>query len=149
MDLSSRSWRGLSALAGYSYNQTKYTESNTYIVGSLLRYNPAHTANASLHYDVQRGGLLNGLNLGVGVVYIGDRMAGRSTRLTVPNDAFKLMPIDGFTLVDLSAGYDFGGLSVAAKLSNVFDVLNYYAHDDNSINPVAPRMLSVTTRIRL
>ena len=149
VDVASRRWRGLSVMAGYSYNETRYTESNVYVVGSLLRYNPNHTANASLFYAAPASGPLGGLELGAGAVYIGERMAGRSTRLTVRNDAFRLMPIDGFTQIDASAGYAFDRFSVQLRVANFFDVLSYYAHDDNSINPIAPRTVSLTTRVRL
>lgn len=149
VDITTTRWNGFSVIAGYAYNQTTYTKSNIYIVGSLLRYNPAHTANLALSYASPEDGPLPGASFGVSATYIGDRMAGRSTRLTVQNDVYRLMPIPAFTQVDLSAGYDFNGLSFRLKLSNVFDVLSYYIHDDNSINPIAPRMLSLTTRVRL
>lgn len=149
LDIATRPYQGLSFIGGYSYNQTKYTESNTYIVGSELRYNPSHTANASLYYTFAEGSTLQGLNLGASLLYIGDRLAGRSTRLTVANDTYKLMPIDAFTQFDISAGYRFEKIALRFKVSNVFDVLSYYAHDDNSINPIAPRMFSLTTNIQL
>lgn len=149
VDLSTRRWSGVALLAGYSYNRTTYTASNTYEVGSELRYNPAHTANASISYEIGGDGILRGLELGAGALYIGDRVAGRSTRLTVKNDAYKLMPIPSFTQFDLSASYQWSDLAVSLKVSNLFDVLSYYVHDDNSVNPIAPRTYSVTTKIRL
>jgi len=33
---------------------------------------------------------------------------------------------------------------VRLKLSNLFNQLSYYAHDDNSINPIAPRQFVAT-----
>ncbi len=153
VDLKTKSFRGLSFMGGYSYNQTKYTASNIYIVGSLLRYNPNHTANASVYYTVQRGNLYSsrwakGLNLGLTAFYMGERVAGRSTRLTVNNDAYRLMPIPAYTQLDASVGYSFSRLSVRAKLSNVLNVLSYNVHDDNSVNPIAPRMVSATVSYR-
>lgn len=141
VDVASKSIQGFTFLAGYSFNETKYTKSNTYIEGSKLRYNPAHTANASIFYHFNEKTAWKGLNLGATIFYVGERVAGRSTRLTVPNDAFRLMPLPDFTQVDLSAGYTVNNLSLRLKVSNVFNVLSYYVHDDNSVNPVAPRQL--------
>ena len=146
VDISSKEWKGLSLIAGYSYNNTRYTKSNTYIVGSQLRYNPNNTANASLYYKLNnlRIKCLSGFNTGLGVVYIGERMAGRSTRLTVANDTYKLISLPSYTIVEASLGYVVNNISVRIKMSNIFDVLNYNVHDDNSVNPISPRQFTLT-----
>lgn len=149
LDVMSKSYKGFSVIAGYSYNQTKYTKSNTYIVGSLLRYNPAHTANASIYYTFGRKTILKGLNLGVTAMYFGDRVAGRSTRLLVSgkevtNDSYKLMPIPAYTQVDFSIGYEYQNLSLRLRMTNAFNVLSYNVHDDNSVNPIAPKQFAGT-----
>ncbi len=143
VDIKSKPFLGFSLMAGYSYNQTKYTESNIYIIGSLLRYNPNHTANASIYYTFSST-KLKGLNLGLTAMYFGERMAGRSTRLTVANDAFKLIPLRAYTQLDASIGYNFTKFSIRGKVSNLLNELSYNVHDDNSVNPIAPRMLSLT-----
>ena len=143
VDLKSKPFLGFSLMAGYSYNETKYTKSNIYIEGSLLKYNPNHTANASVYYTFSDT-KLKGLNVGVTAMYFGERMAGRSTRLTVKNDTYKLIPLIAYTQIDLNAGYNFTKFSVRAKVSNLLNELSYNVHDDNSVNPIAPRQLSVT-----
>lgn len=148
VDLKSKQIGGFAFIGGYSYNQTKYTKSNIYIIGSLLRYNPNHTANGSIYYTVQREGLGKGLNFGLTAFYMGDRQAGRSTRLTVNNDAFRLIPIAAYTQLDASVGYSLVRFSVRAKISNILNELSYNVHDDNSVNPIAPRMLSATLSYR-
>ena len=80
----------------------------------------------------------------MGALYFGDRYAGRSTRLNVQNDAFKLMPLSAFTILDASAGYQYKKLALRVKVSNLTDKLSYNAHDDNSINPIAPRQFFTT-----
>lgn len=143
VDLKSKPFLGFSLLAGYSYNETKYTASNIYIVGSLLRYNPNHTANASIYYTFSDT-KLKGLNLGLTAMYFGERVAGRSTRLTVANDAFKLIPVNAYTQIDASIGYNFRKYSLRGKVSNILNEMSYNVHDDNSVNPIAPRMVSLT-----
>lgn len=141
VDVMSKPIRGLSFIAGYSYNETRYTKSKQYEVNSLLRYNPQHTANASVYYTFQRGAL-NGFNIGLISFYTGNRVAGRST--TAANPEYKLMPIPDFVQVDAMMGYSIKSLSLRLKVSNLFDELSYYVHDDNSVNPIAPRMYSIT-----
>lgn len=149
VDVMSKTYKGFSVIAGYSYNRTKYTQSNTYIVGSLLRYNPAHTANTSIYYSFGRKTVLSGLNLGVTGLYIGDRVAGRSTRKLISgkeitNDSYKLMPVPAYTQIDFSIGYEYQSLSLRLRMTNAFNVLSYNVHDDNSVNPIAPRMFAGT-----
>lgn len=135
---------GLRVMAGYSFNEMKYTKSNTYIVGSLLRYNPKHTANLSANYNFETG-TLQGLNIGFVSTYFGERFAGRSFRLTTPNDTRKLIPLSDYFQLDATLGYKFNDkLSLRAKLANITNVLNYNVHDDNSLNPIAPRNYSVS-----
>lgn len=143
LDLMSKPVQGLSLIAGYSYNDTRYTRSTQYIEGSRLRYNPQHTGNASVFYTLQRG-ILRGAEAGFTAHYVGDRVAGRSTQLNVPNDARKLIPIPDYFQFDASVAYSWSSLSFRVKVSNIFNELSYYIHDDNSVNPIAPRVLSAT-----
>lgn len=144
IDIMTREWKGVSFIGGYSYNETKYTKTNTYIVGSKLLYNPNNTANASIHYTFRTIKFLNGLNLGVNGAYTGERAAGRLTRVQVPNDSYKPIPLKAFMQFDASIGYSRNNISIRVKLSNITNELNYYIHDDNSVNPIAPRQVSAT-----
>jgi iron complex outermembrane recepter protein len=139
IDIQSKLTPNLAVMAGYSYNQTKFTRSNTNIVGSQLRYNPNHTANASLNYS----GIKN-LSLGLISTYIGQRYAGRSTRVQVANDAYRLTPIAAYTQVDATAAYFIKKISIKAKLANIANINSYNVHDDNSVNPISPRNYSLT-----
>ncbi len=134
--------KGLSIMAGYSYNQSTYTKSNTFIVGSELRYNPNHTANASVNYEIAKGKLKN-LNVGLISQYFGNRFAGRSTRLTVANDIYRLIPVNDYFVLDLVAGYKYKNWRLNGKLANVLNEMSYNIHDDNSLNPIAPINYSV------
>ncbi|HEX9957886.1 MAG TPA: TonB-dependent receptor, partial [Fibrella sp.] len=144
VDVKSKTFGGVSFLAGYSYNETRYTQSNIYIVGSLLRYNPNHTANGSVFYTIQRPGFGQGLQLGLTAFYMGERQAGRSTRLTVNNDTFRLITVPAYTQLNASVGYVRPRYAIRANATNLLNALNYNVHDDNSINPIAPRQVSAT-----
>lgn len=143
VDFSARVSSNLVIIAGYSFNETKYVKSNTYVEGSLLRYNPNHTANASVQYEMSEG-KLKGLNLGFVSAYIGTRYAGRSTRVQVANDAYRITEISDYFQFDATAGYNFSKFALRAKLANLFNVLSYNVHDDNSVNPIAPRNFSAS-----
>ncbi len=151
VDIATKSIHGFSFIAGYSYNDTRYTKSNnansSVKEGDKLRYNPAHTANASFYYVFSNDNPLKGFSLGAGAFYVGDRVAGRNA--TAANPTYKLMPLPDYTLIDLSAGYNSDKYSVRFKLSNVFNKLSYNVHDDNSVNPIAPRQFAATFAYKL
>jgi iron complex outermembrane recepter protein len=149
IDLSTKNIQGFTFMGGYSYNDTRYIKSNIYIEGSKLRYNPGHTANASVYYTFNNGTGLRGFNLGVITYYVGERVAGRSARLTVVGDTYKLMAIPDYIQVDATAGYTIDKVSLRFKVSNMFDKLSYYVHDDNSVNPIAPRIVSASIVVKL
>ena len=151
LDVATKSIHGFSFIAGYSYNDTRYTKSNgansSVKEGDRLRYNPSHTANASLYYVFSNDNPLKGFSLGAGAFYVGDRVAGRNK--TATNPTYNLMPLPDYTLIDLTAGYVSDKYSVRFKLSNVFNKLSYNVHDDNSVNPIAPRQFAATLAYRL
>ncbi len=146
LDLQGKPLKGLTVAAGYSYNDTRYTktnESNSSIKkGDRLRYNPAHTANIHLFYAFTQQSGLTGFNAGAGIYYVGDRLAGRNN--TAINPGYKLMALPDYVTVDLSAGYTKGHYTARIKISNLFDQLSYNVHDDNSVNPIAPRQFSMS-----
>jgi len=52
-------------------------------------------------------------------------------------------------LMDLFAGYAAGKYAFRLKLSNLANTLSYNVHDDNSVNPIAPRQLSASVSYKL
>ena len=143
VDITANPLKGLTMMAGYSFNETKFIDSDYYITGSQLRYNPKNTANLSANYAFENK-TLKGLNLGFISTYFGQRYAGRSTRIQVNNDSRKLIYLEDFFQVDATLGYTYKKFSIRMKLSNVFNELNYNVHDDNSLNPIAPRNFAVS-----
>lgn len=142
VDLTANPVKELTLIAGYSYNETKFLDSDYYISGSQLRYNPKNTANLSANYEVLSG-KLKGINVGLISTYFGERYAGRSTRIQVINDNRQLIYLKDFIQVDATLGYTFKQFRISAKLSNIFNELNYNVHDDNSLNPIAPRNYAI------
>jgi iron complex outermembrane receptor protein len=159
VDVQSRPVNGVSFIAGYSYNNTAYTRSTLYTDGSRLRYNPAHTANLSLYYSFANvfadNGLLRGLSAGATGYYVGDRLAGRNPRLLYTaqgnpvGDANKYISLPNYFLFDASLGYATERFSLRVKMANLLNELSYNVHDDNSINPIAPRNFSATLSYKL
>ena len=142
VEISTRQINGFNFLGGYSYNQTTYTKSNIYKPGSSLQYTPSNTANASVYYTFSND--LKRLSFGATGLYIAGMDGGKETRLTVPNDNRQLIPLPDFAQVDFTAAYGFKGLLFGIKVSNIFNALGYYAHEDESINPIALREYSAT-----
>jgi len=138
--------KGLRLITGYSFNETKYTKSNIYDAGTYLRFSPKHTANASAFYTFETT-QLKGLELGIQSTYIGERLGGRlrpNNASTPAEQARKPIPVDGFLQFDASIGYSIKNFTFRAKLANLANVVSYYVYDDNTVTPIAPRMLTST-----
>lgn len=153
-------------IAGYSYNFARYTNTTgatgSQVEGERLVATPANTANGSIFYTFTNH-TLKGFKLGASAFYTGKRYGGNnnvvgarpgelnSTATTAANGTItytssynSLVPLTGFTTVDLSAGYNYHRLSLLTKVSNIFNVFNYYVHDRYSLNPIPPRMFAAT-----
>jgi iron complex outermembrane receptor protein len=143
IDLVANPVKGLSVMAGYSFTEIKYTSSNIYIVGSSLLYMPKNTANLNFNYSFESG-KLKGLNVGLINSYIGNRAAGRSTNLSTPSDPRRPVPLSDYIQNDATIGYKYNKITLRGKVSNIFNVLSYNVHDDNSVNPIAPTNVSMT-----
>ncbi len=150
VDFSAKPIDGLNLMAGYSYNDMRYTKTSgltgSFIQGDRIVRTPVNTANLSAFYTVP-GGLLKGISCGAIANYIGDRLGGWNNTIgqTVPD---RSIPLEGYTSVDLSAGYEWRKVSLLCKLSNVGNVLNYNVHENYSINPIAPRQVIATLKYK-
>lgn len=145
VDLATKPIYGFSFLAGYSYNDTRYTGGNglNFTTGDRLRYNPSHTANASLLYRFPAKSRLQHFTAGLNAYYVGSRLAGRNPSVTNPN--YKLIALPDYTLFDCSVGYEgWKHFSIRVKMTNLLNKLSYNVHDDNSVNPIAPRQFGAT-----
>ncbi|RYY38685.1 MAG: TonB-dependent siderophore receptor [Chitinophagaceae bacterium] len=158
VDLSASPVAGLDLRAGYSYNYMRYTQNDTtagaFKTGERLVNNPSHTANASAFFTF-RSGRIKGLKVGATYVYIGERNAGWNSDVVkvtdnngVPKAPFiwreRMFTVRGYSTLDLSAGYSWNHFSVMGKVSNVTNTLNWYVHENYSVNPIPPTQFLAT-----
>ena len=154
LDITARPAEGLNILAGYSYNDMRFTETSglegSFIEGDRLARTPANTANLSFFYTVPTG-ILKGIAIGSSANYVGQRLGGWNNqfRATEPNGVFdRAIPLTDYTTIDISAGYEWSKFSILCKLSNVTDELNYTVHENYSVNPIAPRQVMTSFRYK-
>lgn len=157
VDVTARPIDGLSIIAGYSYNDMRYTKTSglngSFIEGDRLVRTPANTANLSFFYTVQEG-LFKNLSVGAVGNYIGNRLGGwndqHSTDLTKYPDGIyhREIPLEGYVTIDASVGYTWRKFSILCKLSNITNQLNYTVHENYSVNPIAPRQVMTSLRYK-
>lgn len=144
IDLTAHPAKGLDLMAGYSYNFIRYTKTpdakGNYIEGERLQNSVGSTANGSIFYNYR------GWKLGATCVYTGPRTAGFNNTKGQAQNYNRLFSVNGFTTLDISAGYNWRTISLLAKISNLTNTFNYYTHENYSINPIAPRQVSATIR---
>lgn len=147
LDITANPVKGFSLTAGYSYNDMRYTNTpdkiGSYVEGDRLVNTPAHTANASAFYTISKG-KLNGLKFGTSLFYVGKRFGGWNNTIGQTQNYSRLIPVEAFTTVDISAGYSIKRFSLLVKVSNLTNVLSYYVHENYSINPIPPRQFTAT-----
>ncbi|WP_316749416.1 TonB-dependent receptor [Pedobacter gandavensis] len=158
LDITGTIVEGLNFLAGYSYNYMRYTHTREpsktadnkvvpggIIEGERLVGTTKNTANGSLFYTLQNGNL-KGLKLGASAYYTGDRNGGRNTNKSGTSTG--IIPLKAFTTFDLSAGYQWKKLSLLTKIANITNELNYFVHENYSVNPIPPRQFVATLNYR-
>lgn len=152
LDITGNPNENLSIIAGFSYNNSVYTNTpeKGYVEKQRLVRTPATTANASVFYKFTN--TLKGLKVGAGVYYIGDRIAGwndsKSTNIS-RNNVTRMIPIKDYTTVSLSLGYEWKKFSIQGRVGNLFDVVNYNVHENYSVNPITPRNYYFTLTYKL
>lgn len=149
VDLTAYPAKGLTMMAGYSYNDMRFTKTSithgSFIEGDRLTRTPYCTANFSLFYKFQNK-LLKGVNIGTLVYYMGKRFGGWNNDYQISNTGLvsvrdRVVPLSDYTTLDFSVGYDWKKYSILAKVSNATNALNYTVHENYSVNPIAPRQV--------
>lgn len=154
IDIIAKPIEGLNIMAGYSYNDMRYTKTSglngSNIEGDRLARTPANTANFSLFYKLPTG-TLKGLSVGTMANYIGKRVGGWNNQIdtTLPSGInVREIPLDAYTTIDVSAGYEWKQFSILCKLSNITNELNYTVHENYSVNPIAPRQVMTSLKYK-
>lgn len=154
VDIIANPLEGLNIGAGYSYNDMRYTKTSglkgSFIEGDRLARTPANTANLSFFYTLPSG-IIKGASFGVTGNYIGKRVGGWNNQIdqSLPNGIYdREIPLEGYTTIDLSAGYTWKQISILCKLSNVTNELNYTVHENYSVNPIAPRQVLTSLKYK-
>lgn len=146
VDIVGHPLKGLDITAGYSYNYMRYTKTpdakGNYVEGERLVNSPAHTANATAFYTFK------GFRFGATYNYIGKRVGGWNNTIGQAQGYDRRIPVDGFSTIDLSAGYTYKKVSLLAKVSNLTNTYNYYVHENYSINPIPPTQFMASLSYR-
>lgn len=152
LDITGNPTENISIIGGISYNNSVYvdTPEKGYVENQRLVRTPATTANASVFYKFTN--YVEGLKVGAGIYYIGDRIAGwndtKSTN-TSRNNVSRMFDLKDYTTVSLSLGYEWSKFSIQGRVGNLFDVINYNVHENYSVNPVTPRNYYFTLTYKL
>ncbi|NEM99698.1 TonB-dependent receptor [Pontibacter burrus] len=146
VELTGRVLENLEIVTGYSYIDAQFKDHTTFVPGSAPNNTPKHTFNAYANYTV-RNGLLQGLNIGAGAYYLGERPYNDWTQAGVqyhnidPNTAPWYNK--AYTIVNAQLGYDFKKhWGVRALFNNVFDTVGYDAYRTSFIDRIQPRNVS-------
>ncbi|MBP9793701.1 MAG: TonB-dependent siderophore receptor [Flavobacterium sp.] len=164
LDITAKPIEGLNIIAGYSYNDMRYTKTSgthgSFITGDRVARTPQNTANLSFFYTLPSG-LLKGISFGAIGNYVGDRLGGwnddyqwkENSPSTTPKTYTvtirdRDIPLEGYATVDASVGYTWKKFSILCKLSNVTNKLNYTVHENYSVNPIAPRQIMTSLKYK-
>lgn len=152
IDVTSHPVKGLSIKAGYSYNDMRYVKTSglkgSFIEGDRIVRTPANTANLSFFYTIQNG-MFKDFSVGAIANYVGKRVGGWNNTIDPdkPNGIYdRSIPINDYTLVDATIGYQWKKVSILFKVSNIGNVLNYNVHENYSVNPIAPRQFMTSLK---
>ncbi|NKI26718.1 TonB-dependent receptor [Arenibacter sp. 6A1] len=142
VELTGRILENLEVITGYSYIDAQYKEHNAYVYGSSPLNTPKHTFNAYANYGFK--GRLNGLSLGAGAYYTGERPINdwSSGAIThegiVPNQ--KPFDVAAYTLVNAQASYQLNKhWNFRVLMNNMFNEIGYNAYRTRYINQTDPR----------
>lgn len=150
VELTGRPLKNLELIGGYAYIDAQYKEHTSYVYGSAPLNTPKHTFNTYVNYSF-RNNLLEGLSVGAGAYYTGERpindwSSGPVTHQgIVPNQ--KPFHVKAYTLVNFQAEYNFNeNWSLQFLLNNVFNEIGYNAYRTRFINQTDPRNVAGVLR---
>lgn len=140
----------LELIAGYSYLDAKYKDHVDYYFNSSPINTPNHTANFWSRYSFNNA--LEGLSLGAGIYYLGERphnVWSRNYTHTGVVPGVKPFDLKAYTTVNVQSSYQFNSqLSLDVFVNNVFNELGYNAYRTVYLNRIAPATFGTTLRYK-
>jgi len=119
---------GWNIIANYAYTDALISQDNNFDAGTRLQNVPRHSANLWTSYEIQSGAL-EGLGLGAGISFVGDRNGSTRRPFVVP----------AYTRTDAAIFYRRDGFNAQLNFENLFDIRYFEgARDQNRVNPGAP-----------
>ncbi|WP_225885194.1 TonB-dependent siderophore receptor [Leptolyngbya sp. KIOST-1] len=122
LDIAGEILPGWNVIASYAYTDARVTQDNTIPVGNRLFNTPIHSASLWTTYQIQSGNL-QGLGVGLGVNYVGDRYGDLANSFTVGD----------YFLTNAALFYERDDWRMGLNINNLFDV-NYISSTNNSRN---------------
>ncbi|MBT31369.1 MAG: TonB-dependent siderophore receptor [Thalassobius sp.] len=122
--------KGWNIVAGYGYNDSKYTKASDDVEGNRPYSTPENTFNLWTSYKFSEGGL-KGFGLGFGGNYVDECFLNDANTFTIPS----------YTLLNASVFYDKPAYRIGLKLNNLLDeeywTSSYWAMPQKTRNFVA------------
>jgi iron complex outermembrane receptor protein len=126
---------GWNIFASYAYNDARISEDNdATLVGNRVQRTAPHAASLWTTYEIQRGDL-QGLGLGLGLFYVGDRAGDNGNTFELPS----------YLTTDAAIFYRRNQFRAAINFKNLFNV-DYFegAFSRNRVFPGAPFTVEAT-----
>lgn len=153
-ELAGRILPNLQVVLGYAYLDAQYQKSPVYVEGSSPMNAPSHTANGWLYYTVDRGPL-QGLAIGVGAYYVGERPVNEyltdRTNANIHDTPPGVKPFDmpAYTTLNAQLAYTIGRVTTRVFFNNITDALGYNSYYRGGyINQIDPRNFAGTISYR-
>ncbi|MEO0013956.1 MAG: hypothetical protein RLZZ535_2345, partial [Cyanobacteriota bacterium] len=111
LDVAGEVLPGWKVIAAYAYTDAEITEDNDFPVGNKLENVPENSASLWTSYQIQQGSL-QGLGLGAGVFFVGDRQGDLDNTFTLPS----------YVRTDAAIFYRQDNWQANLNFQNLFDV---------------------------
>jgi len=128
LNLSGEILPGWNIIAGYAYNDARVTEDNTIPEGDRLKDAPDHAFSLWTTYQIQSG-TLEGLGLGMGLFYVGERAGDLPNTFEIP----------GYLRTDAALFYRRDQFRAALNIKNLFDIDYFASAGFGTVFPGDPR----------
>ncbi|GAA4233711.1 TonB-dependent receptor [Postechiella marina] len=140
----------LELIAGYSYLDAKYKDHVSYYYNSSPLNTPKNTANLWARYRFENS--LDGLSLGAGVYYLGERPHNVWSRDYTHDGVVpgvKPFDLEAYTTVNIQSSYQFNAdLSLDVFVNNLFNEVGYNAYRTVYLNRINPVTFGTTLRYK-